>query len=85
MTVFQYLKDTRELWLTYRGIRKEIRGYADVDGNMAQDHYATSGYAFLINGGAVSWSTKHQEIVTLSTTESEYVGATYAVKKALWL
>jgi len=52
---------------------------------MAQDHYAILGYAFLINGGAVSWSTKHQEIVTLSTTESEYVGATYAVKKALWL
>ena len=46
---------------------------------------ATSGYAFIINSSTVSWSTKRQEIVTLSTTESEYVGATHAAKEAFWL
>ena len=44
-----------------------------------------SGYAFLINGGAISWSSKKQELVTLSTAKSEYVAATYATKEALWL
>jgi hypothetical protein len=39
----------------------------------------------MINGGAVSWSAKKQEIVTLSTTESEYVGAVHTAKEALWL
>ena len=83
--VFRYLKGTCGLELVYGGIGEEIRGYTDADGNMAEDRRATSGYAFMINGGAVSWSAKRQEIVTLSTTESEYVGATHAAKEALWL
>jgi hypothetical protein len=41
----------------------------------------------MINGGAVSWSAKCQElqVISLSTTESEYIAATYAAKEALWL
>src|SRR6202522_198185 len=39
----------------------------------------------MIDGGAVSWSSKKQELVTLSTTEAEYVATTHAVKEALWL
>jgi hypothetical protein len=39
----------------------------------------------MINGGAVSWSAKHQEIISLSTTESEYIATTYTAKEALWL
>ena len=52
---------------------------------MAEDRHAISGYAFILHGGAVSWSTKHQEIISLSTTKSEYVGVTNATKEALWL
>lgn len=52
---------------------------------MAEDRHAISGYTFIIDGGAVSWSSKRQEIVSLSTTESEYVAATHASKEAIWL
>jgi len=52
---------------------------------MAKDHHTISSYTFLIDGGAVSWSSKRQEIISLSTTESEYVAATHGVKEALWL
>ena len=52
---------------------------------MAEDRRAISSYAFLIDGGAVSWSSKHQELVSLSTTKSEYVAATHSMKEALWL
>jgi hypothetical protein len=52
---------------------------------MNKDRRAISGYAFLIDGGAISWSSKHQEIVSLSTTESKYVAATHGMKEALWL
>jgi hypothetical protein len=83
--VFHYLKGTRELWLSYGGMGKEMEGYADVDGSMMEDRKAILGYMFIINGGAVSWSTKKQEIISLSMTESEYVAATYAAKEALWL
>ena len=52
---------------------------------MAEDQHAITGYVFLIDGGAVSWSSKRQEIVSLSTTKSEYVAATHGMKEALWL
>ena len=83
--VYRYLTGTRELWLTFGGIEKELVGYADADGSMNEDRHALLGYVFLVDGGAVSWSMKRQEIVSLLTTESEYVAATHAMKEALWL
>jgi hypothetical protein len=52
---------------------------------MQLHRHAISGYAFFINGGAVSWCSCKQEIVTLSTAEAEYVVATHAAKEAAWL
>ena len=69
----------------YGGAPSALIGYADADGSMAEDHRAILGYAFLIDGGAMSWSSKKQEIVSLSTTESEYVVAMHTAKEALWL
>jgi hypothetical protein len=40
---------------------------------------------FLIDGGAISWRSRKQEIITLSTAEAEYVAATHAAKEAVWL
>jgi hypothetical protein len=57
----------------YGGQEVSLVGYADADGSMVEDRHTISGYAFLIDGGAVSWSTKRQEIVLLLTTESEYM------------
>ena len=81
--IFRYLKATRDLWLTYGGAERKLVGYADADGSMAEDRRAVSGYAFIFDGGAVSWSSKKQSIVSLSTTESEYVAATHATKEVL--
>ena len=83
--IFRYLAGTRNLWLSYGETQRVLEGYADADGSMNDDRRAISGYAFLIDGGAVSWSSKRQEIVSLSTTESEYVAATHGMKEALWL
>ena len=52
---------------------------------MSEDRKAVLGYAFLIDGSAVSWASKKQEIVSLSTTESKYVAAMHATKEVLWL
>eukprot|EP00253_Pinus_taeda_P009884 PITA_09884 len=46
---------------------------------------STSGYVFHLFGGAVSWMSKKQSVVALSTTEAEYVAATHASKEAVWL
>jgi hypothetical protein len=83
--IYRYLAGTCNLWLSYGETRRTLEGYADADGSMAEDWRAIMGYAFLIDGGAVSWSSKRQEIVSLSTTESEYVAATHGMKEALWL
>jgi hypothetical protein len=83
--IFRYLKGTHDLWLTYGETSRVLEGYADADGSMGEDRRAVTGYAFLIDSGAVSWSSKRQEIVSLSTTESEYVAATHGMKEVLWL
>ena len=77
----------KNLWLIYgcNIINPELYAYGDTDSNVAEDQHALSGYAVLLNGGAVSWSTKKQEIVSLSTTESEYIAATHTMKEVLWL
>ena len=83
--IFHFLKGTHNLWLTYGETSAPLEGYADVDGSMAEDCCTISGYAFLIDGSAISWSLKRQEIVSLSTTESKYVTAMHGGKEALWL
>lgn len=83
--IYQYLAGTADLALTFGHKPRELEGYSDADGSMHEDRHAISGYAFMIDGGAVSWSSKQQEIIALSTTEAEYVAQTHAAKEALWL
>ena len=52
---------------------------------MLEDRKAISGNAFIIDSGAVMWSSKKQELVLLSMTESEYIAATHTTKETLWL
>ena len=44
--IFHYLKGTKNLWLEYEGVTKELVGYAEADGSMDEDRKAISGYAF---------------------------------------
>jgi hypothetical protein len=83
--IFHYLNGTCDLWLTYGETSRVLKGYADANSSMGKDRHAITGYTFLIGGGAVSWLSKQQEIVSLSTTESKYVAMTHGVKEALWL
>ncbi|KAM1196330.1 hypothetical protein ACFX2J_022715 [Malus domestica] len=46
---------------------------------------SNSGYVFTLNGGAVSWKSKKQDVITDSTTEAEYVAAAEAGKEAYWM
>ncbi len=56
--IFHYLTGTRNLWLSYGETKHALVGYTDMDGSMAKDRHAITGYTFLINGSAVSWSSK---------------------------
>lgn len=79
------MSGTKDYALTYGDEHHDLLGYSDADGATQEHRHAISGYAFLIDGGAVSWSSRKQELITLSTAEAEYVAATHAAKEALWL
>lgn len=82
--VYTYLKYTRDLWCTFGGQQAKIAGYTDADGMSQEDRHAISGYIFMLNGGAVSWSLKWQDMISLSTTEAKYIALTHAAKEAIW-
>ena len=83
--VVRYLKTTKDLKLTYGGVSKHgFEGYSNADGAMQDHRQVISGFAVLIDGGAILWLSKKQELVTLLTMEAEYVSATHAAKELIW-
>src|SRR6266404_2334420 len=80
-----YVSGTTSVKLTYGIDHHNLIGYTDTNGASQPHHHAISGYAFLLDGGAISWSCKKQGLITVSTTEVEYVAATHAAMEAFWL
>ena len=72
--------------LCFTGASLKLQGY--VDANFAGDidsRKSTTGFIFTLGGTAISWASNLQKIITLSTTEAEYVAATKAGKEMIWL
>ncbi|XP_059223384.1 uncharacterized protein LOC131997099 [Stomoxys calcitrans] len=86
--VMRYLKGTLDSQLVYRADLKEsnIKGYCDADwaGNI-DDRQSTTGYVFLHQSSAVSWATKKQKTVALSSTEAEFMSLTAAIQESVYL
>lgn len=83
----RYLKGTTNFGIFYKkGGSDNLVAYADSDyaGDL-EDRKSTSGYVFLLSSGAVAWSSKKQPIVTLSTTEAEFVAAAYCASQVIWM
>lgn len=84
--VLRYLKGTLDLKLTYQGNLHNLTGWTDSDwAGCTQSRRSTAGYIFNIGSGAISWSSKRQSTVALSSCEAEYMGQTQATKEAIWL
>jgi hypothetical protein len=86
--VLRYLKGTSYMGLTYRRtdeIFGEV-GYSDTDwASSSLDRKSMSGNIFLLGGAAVTWLSKKQPTVTLSTMEAEYMVIAQASTQALWM
>ena len=60
--------------------------YSDADhGGNSDNGKSTGGYLVKLGTGAVSWSSKLQTMVALSTTEAEYIAAVEASKEIIWM
>jgi hypothetical protein len=82
-----YLKGIVSYGLFYKkSERNELVGFSvsDYAGDL-DDRKSTYGYVFLLSGAAVSWSSKKQLVVTLSTTEVEFIAAASCACQGIWL
>jgi transposase InsO family protein len=92
--VIRYLKATKLLKLKYqsdttsktRELCFDVSGYADADyGSCLVDRRSYTGYVFMLSGGPISWESRKQRTVALSTTEAEYMSLGEACKEAIYL
>ena len=86
--IARYLKHTASYTMVYDGEGKnvELVGYADADWASDMDtRRSTTGYVFMLGGCTVSWRSRRQPSVALSTTEAEYMAACEATTEAMWL
>lgn len=84
--VLRYLKGTRDLALVYQKTGKPLHGHADANwGSCAEDRRSYTGYLFKFAGAAISWESRKQRTVALSTQEAEYMALTDAAKEAMHL
>ena len=73
--IFRYIKGTLGLELTFKGSLRALEGYTDTDWAGDRDtRRSTSGFLFNLGSDAISWSSKRQPTVALSSCEAEYMG-----------
>jgi hypothetical protein len=86
--VLRYLSGTRLYGITYSdvlGHPNYFFGYADAAFANADDQKLTTGYVFMIAGGAMTWYSKQQSITALLSTEAEYIALSETAREACWL
>ncbi|KAG8640637.1 hypothetical protein MANES_13G070650v8 [Manihot esculenta] len=85
--ILRYLQGTKDFGMFFKANEKsELIGFTDSDYAGDQDsRRSTLGYIFMLGTGPISWSSKKQPIVTLSSTEAKFVTATSCACQAIWL
>ncbi|GJX44708.1 zinc finger, CCHC-type containing protein [Tanacetum coccineum] len=82
----EVLEENMDYRLIYTGYPSVLEGYPDASWiSNTEDNSSTSGWVFLLSGGAISWASKKQTCITGSTMESEFVALAAAGKEAEWL
>ena len=86
--VFQYIQGTVNQGLLFTKQNTELSAYCDADwGSTCEDRRSITGYCFSLspNGPLISWKSKKQKSVALSTCEAEYVAISVAAQEAAYL
>jgi hypothetical protein len=85
--VMRYLKGTMDYGLSYDGDHDfTLSGYTDTDwAGSVVDRKRTSRCCFSLGSAMISWQSRKQSSIALSTTEVEYIVACSASYKAIWI
>ena len=84
--IFRYLLKTKDLKLVYQRTGQSLKVFCDCDfTDCAIDRKSRSGYVFILAGGAVSWLSKKQPIISQSTCEAEFVAMQEASRETVWM
>lgn len=86
--VLRYLSGTRSLCIHYGGadIAQNLVCYTDADWAGDKSTCASIlGFIWFMAGGPISWSSKSQTCIAVSSTESKYIALTCSVQEGLWL
>jgi len=84
--VLHYLQGTKEYRITYQSRTPQGRNlfysFANAAYANTDDYKSTAGQVFLAAGGAITWHSKKQTVIALSSTEAEYVTLSEAGREA---
>jgi len=87
--VLQYLKSTADFRLHFNGIGigidigNSLVGYSDSDwANDSADRKSQGGHVFLASNGAISWQSRKQSLIAMSTLEAEFIACSEASREA---
>ncbi|TYK14258.1 ty1-copia retrotransposon protein [Cucumis melo var. makuwa] len=84
--LLRYLKGTIDYCLHFNKFSAVLEGYCDANWVTDNDEVnSTSGYVFLLGGGAISWKSAKQTCIARSTTESEFIALEFAGHEAEWI
>ena len=83
----RYLQGTKDYKLMYRRTSNlEVVGYSDSDfAGCVDSRKSTSGYIFILAGGAISWRSVKQTMTATSTMEAEFISCFEATSHGVWL
>ena len=86
--LFRYLQQTKDLKLVYGSDTSDelFSSFTDAaHGDVKENGRSTGAYVIKMGGAAVSWRSKVQPFVALSTAEAEFIAAVEAGKEILWI
>ena len=85
--ILRYIKGTINYGLIYdNDVNLDPKGYCDAEWAVSpNDRRSISGYVFMIGTKTISWSSKKQPTVTLSSIEAEYRSLANATCEMMWL
>ena len=86
-SILRYLRHTPTHGLFYaRGDPDDISGFTDADwGGASDNRRSVTGYIFKLGHSPITWASKSQTAVSLSSTESEYRALMEGAREAIWL